>query len=86
MVSYIVSGAFTGTFLLNHHLYWVNFVIILLLAGRQFPAFSDNVSPVLNARRWLLFFAGIIAIIMLLSLITVSIHGDLPGTHDRFRI
>jgi hypothetical protein len=41
-ISYIATGALTGTFLLNHHLYWLNFVIILLLALQQYPAFFDE--------------------------------------------
>jgi uncharacterized integral membrane protein len=85
-VSYIVTGAFTGTFLLNHHLYWINYIIILLLAGRQFPAFSDNLFSGLNAKRWLLCLAGIIVIIILLSFITVNIHGEISGAHDRFQL
>jgi hypothetical protein len=85
-VSYIVTGALTGKFLLNHHLYWVNYIIILILLRKQFPAFFDNLSVELNGKRWLLWVSGIIFFIILLTLILVNIHREIPGSHNRFQV
>ena len=85
-VSYIVTGALTGTFLLNHHLYWVNFFIIIFLLPKQYPSFFDDLSADLNGKKWLLWITGIIIFIMLLTLIAVNIHGELPGSHIRFQV
>ena len=85
-ISYIVTGALTGTFLLNHHLYWLNFIIIILLARKQYPSFSDNPVTGLNGKKWLLWFSGIIILIILLALISVNIHGEIPGSHNRFQL
>ena len=85
-ISYIVTGAFTGTFLFNHHLYWVNYIIILLLVRKQYPAFFEDPSSVLNSKKWMLWFAGIIIIIILLTLVSSNIHGEMSGSHNRFQV
>jgi len=85
-VSYIVTGALTGKFLLNHHLYWVNFIIILFLLSKQFPPFLDNLSVELTGKRWLLWVSGILIVIILLALILVNIHGEIPGSNNRFQV
>ena len=85
-VSYIVTGALTGTFLLNHHLYWLNFIIIALLLRQQFPAFNDKTSDELNYKRWGLWVAGILILIIILTIILVNIHAEIPGSHNRFQV
>lgn len=85
-VSYIVTGALTGTFLLNHHLYWVNFIVIILLLRKQFNAFPDKTSDELNYSRWILWVTCILIFIIILTLILVNIHGDIPGSHNRFQV
>ncbi len=85
-ISYIATGALTGTFLLNHHLYWLNFVIILLLALQQYPAFFDEPEGRLNGRKWLIWLAGLVILITLLALISSNIHNEMPGSHNRFQL
>jgi hypothetical protein len=85
-VSYIVTGALTGTFLLNHHLYWVNYIIILLLVRKQYPAFFEDLSSDLNSKKWILWFAAILVIIILLSIVSTNIHGEMSGSHNRFQV
>lgn len=85
IISYIVSGAFAGVFLLNHHLYWVNFIVVLLLMRKRFPAFFDKLAGDLNdQKRWLLYVAALITVIMILALISAGSHGEMSGAHDRF--
>ena len=86
MESYIVTGAFTGTFLLNHHLYWVNYIVVILLLREQYPAFSDDPYTELNGKKWFLWAAGIIIFIMLLVLISINIHGEMSGVQNRFQV
>ena len=86
MVSYIVKGAFAGKFLLNHHLYWVNFIIILYLMLKQFPAFFENLVSEINGKKLVIYFIGIVIIITLLVLISINIHGEMGGAHDRFNL
>jgi hypothetical protein len=83
-ISYIVSGLFAGVLLLNHHLYWVNFVLLLWLIGKQFPAFFDKPVSEMNTNRWLLYVAGLVIVVALLALIAVNSHGEIGGAHDRF--
>jgi len=85
-ISYIVTGALTGTFLLNHHLYWLNFVIILLLALKQYPAFFDKPQDQLKGRKWLIWLAGLVILIALLASISANIHDEMPGSHNRFQL
>jgi hypothetical protein len=83
-ISYIVSGVFAGRFPLNHQLYWVNFIIILWLTGKQFNPFYGNPVSVMPVKKWLLYLIGIVVIIMLLALISVNTHGVMGGAHERF--
>jgi hypothetical protein len=83
-LSYIVVGLFAGVLLLNHHLYWVNFIILLWLIGKQFPAFFDKPVSEMNTNRWLLYVAGLVIVVALLALIAVNSHGEIGGAHDRF--
>jgi hypothetical protein len=83
-LSYIVVGLFAGVLLLNHHLYWVNFIILLWLIGKQFPAFFDKPVSEMNTNRWLLYVVGVVIVVALLALIAVNSHGEIGGAHDRF--
>jgi len=83
-ISYIVSGLFAGVFLLNHHLYWVNFFLLLWLTGKQFPAFFDKPVSEMNTNRWLLYVVGVVMVVALLAFIAVNSHGEMGGVHDRF--
>jgi hypothetical protein len=83
-ISYIVSGVFAGRFPLNHQLYWVNFIIILWLTGKQFNPFPGNPKSVMPVNKWLLYLLGIVIIIMFLALISVNTHGVMGGAHERF--
>ena len=83
-ISYIVSGCFIGNFPLNHQLYWVNFVVILVLFSKQYPSFFTNPIPKINIQKWWLTVAGIVVVIVFLALISINIHGEMPGSHDRF--
>lgn len=82
--SYIVSGLFAGTLLLNHHLYWINFFVIFWLMSKQFPAFNEHSESEINTKKWLFYVACVVFIILILAVISVSSHGEMGGAHDRF--
>jgi hypothetical protein len=84
LISYCVTGAFSGHFMLNHHLYVANILLVLVLLGQQFPAFINNSGLVIKGTKWLQYFAAIIVIILILTLILINIHGELNGANARF--
>jgi hypothetical protein len=85
-LSYSVTGAFTGSFHLNHHLYILNLIVILILMSRRFPAFFGNKGHIIeiDGTKWLVYLGVIIAITMLLAFILINMHGDLNGAGSRF--
>jgi len=84
LISYCVTGAFTGIFLSNHQLYVVNFIVVLILLGKHLPAFIRNPVPGINSKHWWLYAIAIVSIVMLLSFVAINLHGQLGGANDRF--
>jgi len=84
IISYCVTGAFKGIFLFNHHLYVVNFIVVLILLGKHFPAFSEHPVPDINVKRWIQYAVGIVIVILLLALISINIHQEMGGANNRF--
>lgn len=83
-ISYCVTGVFSGILLSNHHLYVVNYIVVLVLLGKQFPAFFSHPGMDIKGSKWLRYLVAILLIILILSFILVNIHGELNGSHDRF--
>jgi hypothetical protein len=83
-ISYVVTGAFRGKFHLNHHLYLVNFVVIMILLGKRFSPFADNPSSGISKGWVFLSVLSVVATILLLALAAVSMHGEIAGSHNRF--
>lgn len=84
--SYTISGIFAGKTQLNHHLYLINIILILVLLKKDSPAIMDVVKTDVNSKRWLTYLAGIILVLAILSLIAINLHGELPGAHNRFPV
>jgi len=84
LISYCVTGAFTGIFLSNHQLYVVNFIVVLILLGKRFSAFSGNPVSEINSKHWWLYTIAIVSIVILLSFVAIHLHGQLGGANDRF--
>jgi hypothetical protein len=83
-ISYCVTGAFSGIFMLNHHLYVANIVVVLVLLGKGFPAFFQQNVIEIKGTKWLIYIAAVVAIILVLALILINIHGELNGANTRF--
>ena len=84
LMSYLVSGLFAGKMELNHHLYVLNIVLIYIMARKEKTKWSNGVSNSINTKKWFLYFLAILTFIALLSFLAISIHGELPGSHNRF--
>lgn len=85
IISYIISQIFAGHFLSNHHLYILNFVVILVLVKKQFPAFFETIVTEINGKRWALYLLGLAIIFAILALIAINSHGEITH-HTRFPI
>jgi len=83
-VSFIVTGAFAGNIMLNHKLYVVNLIVIFFLVGRLPLPFGKNLYARINAQQWAIFLFLIVVFISIITLISISIHGEMNGAHDRF--
>jgi len=84
LISYCVTGAFTGKFLSNHQLYVVNFIVVLILIGKHLPAFIENPAWEINSKYWWSYTMAIVSTILLLSFIVINLHGQLGGANNRF--
>jgi hypothetical protein len=79
--SFIRTGAFLGFSYLNHYLYILNFVVILLVMPAAKAPFRTRASrPV----QWGVLLLVIVVIIGLLAAIAANMHGEMPGAHNRF--
>jgi hypothetical protein len=85
-ISYCVTGAFSGIFLLNHHLYVVNFIAVILLSGLDYSSFIQHFNGKEWQTKWLYYFIAVLVIILFLAFILVNIHSDLGGANSRFPI
>ena len=85
-VSFIVTGAFAGNIRLNHILYVVNLIVIFFLAGRPKLPFGKNLYARINTRKWVTFLFLILIVILIITLISINIHGEMGGAHDRFPV
>jgi hypothetical protein len=83
-LSYIITGAFNGIFLLNHHLYIVNFIVIIILLRKQYPVFGNIRKVEINGNRLILIALGIVVIILVLAFILIHIHGTIGSANNRF--
>jgi hypothetical protein len=85
-ISYCVTGAFSGNFMLNHHLFIANFIIVMVLLRTRFPAFFQHGGLNINGTKWLFYLVYVIIVILVLALILINIHGELNGANVRFPI
>jgi hypothetical protein len=83
-ISYCVTGVFAGNFMLNHHLYVVNFIVVMILLKKDFPAFFQDQGPDISGSKWIKYLGAVIVIILLLAFVLINIHGEMNGANARF--
>ncbi|WP_273276118.1 hypothetical protein [Maribacter polysiphoniae] len=84
LMSYVIKGLFAGHMILNHHLYVLNIIAIYFLYKKGNYGTFDVVSDTVNSKKWFVYLLGILAFIALCTVILISIHGELPHSHNRF--
>jgi len=85
-ISFIVTGAFAGNIMLNHILYVVNLLVIFFLAGKVMVPFGEKLYERMDTRQWVTLLILIVIFISFITLISISIHGEMAGAHDRFPV
>jgi hypothetical protein len=85
IMSFLVTGALAGFFHINHHLYVVNLAVVLLLLLKNGNPFGKYFSAI-NNTRYRLLLLGVLLFIVLLALVSISLHDGMPGAHDRFPV
>ena len=83
-ISYCVTGAFSGIFHLNHHLYVVNLIVVIFLLEKRFPAFFNEPGVDISGAKWFLWLVAVLAIIIVLAFILINIHDEMNGANARF--
>jgi hypothetical protein len=84
LLSYVITGVVAGKIMSNHVLYVANLIIILLLLKRKWQPFSSTVIIHKSAKPFFLYLVAVVAVIMILAFISVNIHEELAGAHNRF--
>ncbi len=84
VLSYLVTGLFAGKVSVNHHLYLLNILIIYIIVRNGKTEYVNVGCNALPTKKWGLCLLAIVVFIALLSLVAISIHGELPGSHNRF--
>ncbi|HPE76232.1 MAG TPA: hypothetical protein PLC80_09085 [Draconibacterium sp.] len=82
-ISFIVSGVLGGVIPSNHVLYVLNIAVILIMLYRNQSPFSNALTSALT-KKHAIFIALTLAVILLLAVILVNIHGELGGSQTRF--
>ena len=83
-ISFIVTGVIAGNIMLNHILYLVNLAVIFFFAGKAAYPFGKIINKKLNVSQWSFYLILIIVFIVIIAFISISIHGEMNGAHDRF--
>lgn len=86
VLSYILKGLLAGDTEINHHLYVLNIILIFIMSRSTKVAWPEKVTDQITGRKWFTYLLAILAFLTVLSLIAISIHGELPGSHNRFEI
>jgi len=87
ILSYISTGLFQGTFITNsnHHLYFVNIIVVVWLSRKRYPAFFENATSEIQGKKWLSITILAIISILLMAFISIYLHGPTDATYDRFQ-
>ena len=83
--SYLVTGLFMGNFRAEQPLYVLNLLAFWLLLRKSESPFHDKHTGVHFPKdRWAPYFGLVIAAILLLSVVSLMMHGPLQGAQVRF--
>ncbi|MEK9608911.1 MAG: hypothetical protein VW058_04470 [Flavobacteriaceae bacterium] len=84
IISYVVKGLFAAKMAMNHHLYILNIILIVMYVNYGKFHNVETVTERIVSKRWFIYLLVIILVITILSIIAINIHGELPGDQNRF--
>ncbi|RTE52697.1 hypothetical protein EHW67_13540 [Arenibacter aquaticus] len=84
-MSYAVTGIFGGEMHLNHHLYVLNILMILVLIRSKRFHFSFGEVDKIDLKKWLFYLIIVLLVIAIWAVIAINVHGDM-GDRNRFPI
>jgi hypothetical protein len=89
LFSYIRLGIFHQPFSFGNSATLYIFIVALLYAIWHFSlrktmAFPGRITGDETWKRWILFLVALLIIFILITLISINIHPEIPGSHDRF--
>lgn len=59
---------------------------LVLVSKRNSCMLQEDLSSDLNYKKSMLWFAGILVIIILLTLVSSKMHGEMSGSHNRYQV
>jgi hypothetical protein len=77
----LITGSFLSFYRIEQFLYILNFLVILFLLQKFKPEIATNMP---KPAKWGYKLVAILLFLALLSLIAISIHGEMPGMNKRF--
>ena len=86
VLSYTLKGLFAGVTHFNHHLYLLNLLVIFVLSRKERPAIFESLTDKVDSGKWIIYLIAIIFVIAVLTFVSINIHGELGGAHNRFSI
>jgi hypothetical protein len=84
IMSYLVKGLFAGKMAINHHLYILNIILIVLFFKNGKFNNNKKVTERIVKKKWFIYLLAILFVLAILSIIAINIHGELPGDQNRF--
>ncbi|QGY47305.1 hypothetical protein GM418_27655 [Maribellus comscasis] len=84
ILSFLVTGIVSGRVMLNHILYVANLAVILKLIKKSSVEFFAAMPNEKKNKYYLRYLVLLLFVVSILSLISVGIHGEMAGAHNRF--
>ncbi|WP_162416309.1 photosystem II biosynthesis protein [Cyclobacterium roseum] len=77
----LITGSFLSFYRIEQFLYIINFIVIIFLIHKFQPQIRVKKA---HPKKWGYMVLGILLLLAVLSLIAISIHGEMPGMNKRF--
>ena len=84
IMSYLVKGLFAGKVVINHHMYILNIILIVLFFKNVKFHNVEKVTERIVTKKWFIYLLAILLVLAILSIIAINIHSELPRDQNRF--
>ena len=85
LLSFILKGLVAGEMESNHPLYIINILALFFMTRKVTTSFFDDHSKELPLKKWAIYVLIFAIFLALLTIIAISLHGDIGG-HNRFEL